>query len=154
MFSKDFPVKGNVLYFDLDTVVRGNLNHMLSSIDWLKLTMVNSHWKKKRIINYTNYDVVINSSVLAFNTENPAINKIWDHFQYSGLRDYFLRKYVKGIDRYIYHERKQFKPKLLNTFSKEYIRSYKYEEEKPAQIITFEELDFGSISNVQELKAH
>ena len=154
MFSKDFPVKGNVLYFDLDTIVRGDLAHMISSVDWFKLTMVDSHWKKKSIITHTNYDVVLNSSVLAFNTENPAINKIWDHFQHSGLRDYFLRKYVKGIDRYIYHERKQFKSDILDLFRTEYIRSYKYEEEKPAPIITFEELDFGSIGDVQELKAH
>ena len=154
MFSEDFPLEGKVFYLDLDTYIKGDFFNLLYSIDWSKLTMVDCHWKSKSIITATNYDVVINSSILAWDHSNPHIHQIWNHFN-SGLRDYFLRKYVKGIDRFIYHEQSAFKPHLIDNFRRSYIQSYKYEPiNKPAAIVTFEEVDFGSIDTVSLFKSN
>lgn len=149
MFSKDFPIEGHTMYFDLDTIIQDNPFDVMVTDD--KLNMVNCHWKDPSIVRLTNYDVLVNSSVLYWNADNSKIHKIWDHFQESGLRDYFLRKYA-GIDRFLIHE--GFGD-LIDTFSSDFILSYKYEShDKPAPVITFEELDFGSSDFRQELKAH
>lgn len=144
MFSSNFPIKGKMLYFDLDTIIQGDPFKILSDINFDKLTMVNCHWKSKDIVRLTNYDVTVNSSVLAWDSTNPNIHKIWDHFDLSGYRDYFVKKYV-GIDRFIVHE--DFDSQLFDYFPSDYIMSYKYEDhDKQAPVITFEELDFGSIN--------
>ena len=85
------------------------------------------------MIRPTNYDVTINSSVMFFDNSQPAINEIWNHFANSGLRDYFLRKYV-GIDRYIQHEEFRTHPLQIST-------SWKYDEVHNRPLVTFEEVD-------------
>ncbi len=146
MFSEAFPVKGQNLYFDIDTVIQDDPFKIVDSIDWTKLTMVDCHWKSKEMCNITNLDVTINSSVLAWDSSNNNIHKIWTHFN-SGYRDYYLRKYV-GIDRFLVHEYPN--KDLFAYFPHDYIMSYKYEShDKPAPVITFEELDFGSIDTLQ-----
>jgi len=140
MFSSKFPVKGKIMYFDIDTVVVAN--PFDAEIDWDKFTMVDCHWKPKSIIRSSNYDVTFNSSILAWDTDAEITPQFWDHFIYSGQKDYFLRKYV-GIDRYLKHE--YFDKDDFAYFPHEYIQSYKYEQRKKAPVITFEELDFGSI---------
>jgi len=140
MFSSEFPVKGKNLYFDLDTLIVGNPFNV--NIDWDKFTMVDCHWKPQSIIRSSNYDVTFNSSILAWDTDSEIVPQFWDHFILSGQKDYFLRKYV-GIDRYLKHE--YFDKDDFAYFPHDYIRSYKYEQHKSAPVITFEELDFGSI---------
>jgi hypothetical protein len=104
--------------------------------------MIDCHWKSKDIVRLTNLDVTVNSSVLAWHSDNPKIHNIWNHFN-SGYKDYYLRKYV-GIDRFLAHE--PFEKDLFDYFPHDYIMSYKYESHnKMAPVITFEELDFGSI---------
>ena len=140
MFSKTFPAKGKVMYFDLDTLITNNPFNV--AINWDKFTMVDCHWKPASIIRSSNYDVTFNSSILAWDTDSEIVPQFWDHFILSGQKDYFLRKYV-GIDRYLKHE--YFDKDDFTYFPHEYIQSYKYEQHKQAPVITFEELDFGSI---------
>jgi hypothetical protein len=150
MFSEAFPAKGKNLYFDLDTIIQGDPFTILDNIDWDKLTMIDCHWKSKDIVRLTNLDVTVNSSVLAWHSDNPKIHNIWNHFN-SGYKDYYLRKYV-GIDRFLAHE--PFEKDMFAYFPHDYVMSYKYEShDKVAPVITFEELDFGSIDTVQIAQA-
>lgn len=144
MFSKSFPVRGKIIYFDIDTIIKDNPFLILEGVDWSKVTMVDCHWKHKDIVRLTNLDVTVNSSVLTFDNDRADVQSLWDRFISSGLKDYFLRKYV-GIDRYLMHE--PFDKQLFETFPHHAILSYKYEShQKQAPIITCEELDFGSIN--------
>ena len=109
----------------------------MEHIDWSKLTVVDCHWKKSNLYKrLSNYDVDINSSILAWDTNKSDIHGLWDHFYNSGYKDYFLRKYV-GIDRYIVHEDFEY-----NTFPHDFIQSHKYEPNKKAAVTTFEEVNF------------
>ena len=64
MFSKTFPVYGKMWYFDIDVVVRGN--PFIKDVQWDKLNLLYSHFKSDDLIRLTNYDVKINSSVMAW----------------------------------------------------------------------------------------
>lgn len=143
MFNRDNTISGQIMYFDLDTITQSDPFKVVDSIDFSKLTMVKCHWKSEQLVRLTNYDVTINSSILAWDSNNQAVHQLWDHFINSGLRDYLVKKYA-GIDRYLVHEK--FDKELFDHFPTDYIMSYKYEDHtKPAPVITFEELDFGSI---------
>lgn len=139
MFSKEFPINGKTFYFDIDTVIQDNPFKV--KVNWNKLNLLYSHFKDNDLIRLTNYDVKINSSVIAWDTNNSDLQNIWNYFETSGLRDYFMRKY-EGIDRYIVHEGFE---DYLEFFPSNYTWSYKYENEKPAPVVTFEELDFGLV---------
>jgi hypothetical protein len=140
MFSKEFPVVGKCMFFDIDTKINDNPFTILPMIDFDELTLINCPWKSSDIYDrLTNYDVKINSSVITWTA--GKMNRLWDHF-YGPQRDYFLRKYV-GIDRYIVHEMFSY-----DTFHRTYVQSYKYQKEinyNPS-VITYEEVDFGSIN--------
>lgn len=103
MFSKDFPVEGKCLYFDLDMDIKSNFSHY---IEWNDLTVINSYWKKDFYFAQHAYDVSINSSIITWTAGEQS--HIWEHFLSN--KDYFMRKYA-GIDRFLVHEK--FK---LNTF--------------------------------------
>ena len=147
MFSSQFPLAGRTVFFDIDVVVRGDPFKNIN-FDWNKVNIIYNHKKDDDLIRLTNYDVKINSSVIAWNRD--LHHDIWDKFENSGYRDYFLRKY-KGIDRYLMHEGFY---QSLNAIDESCTYSYKYDEENNAPIVTFEELDFGSSDFRQELKAH
>ena len=137
LFDKKFPVSGKNLYFDLDVKINSDPFYIIEHIDWSKLTVVDCHWKKSNLYKrLSNYDVDINSSILAWDTNKSDIHGLWDHFYNSGYKDYFLRKYV-GIDRYIVHEDFEY-----NTFPHDFIQSHKYEPNKKAAVTTFEEVNF------------
>lgn len=146
MFSKKFKVRGKIYYFDIDVAILENPFKI--DVNWEKLNLIySSHKKIKK--NTIGYDVNINSSVMAWDNDNLSIRRLWNHFDKSGYSDYFLRKYA-GIDRYIVHE--DFED-LLDFFPLDYTKSFKYEKEKEAPIVTFEELDFGSIDIKSELES-
>lgn len=137
LFDKTFPLSGKNLYFDLDVKINSDPFYIMEYIDWSKLTVVDCHWKKSKLYKrLSNYDVDINSSILAWDTNKSDIHGLWDHFYNSGYKDYFLRKYV-GIDRYIVHEDFEY-----NTFPHDFIQSHKYEPNKKAAVTTFEEVNF------------
>lgn len=137
MFHRDFPLTGKTMYFDLDVRINSNPFYILDQVDWEHLTLIDCHWKSIDLMRVTNYDVRINSSVMTWDAGNEYVYTIWNHFDESGYRDYFLRKYV-GIDRYIVHEDFTYQ-----TFPNDFIQSYKYERDKIAPITTFEELNYG-----------
>ena len=137
LFDEKFPVSGKNLYFDLDVKINSDPFYIIEHIDWSKLTVVDCHWIKSNLYKrLSNYDVDINSSILAWDTNKSDIHGLWDHFYNSGYKDYFLRKYV-GIDRYIVHEDFEY-----NTFPHDFIQSHKYEPNKKAAVTTFEEVNF------------
>lgn len=137
LFDKNMPFKSKTYFFDLDVKILKD--PLLDLNDWSKLTIVDSHWKTGKLYNrLSNYDVKINSSVMAWDASNNDLNEYWDHFN-SGFRDYYLRKYV-GIDRFIVHENFEY-----NTFDHAYIQSWKYQRkvDYEACVLTFEEIDVG-----------
>lgn len=137
MFAQEFPLEGECMFFDIDTVIKNDPFKILDQVDFKKLTIIDCHWKKDPIYDRaTNYDVKINSSVITWTAGDHV--KLWDHFLTN--KDYFLRKYV-GIDRFIVHENYSY-----NTFPDTYIQSFKYQKDinyEPA-IITYEEVDFAN----------
>ena len=137
LFDPEMPFKGKTYFFDLDVKIQKDPLTHTDERDWEKLTLVHSHWKVGKLYNrLSNYDVKINSSVMMWDTENEYMEKYWDHFN-TGLRDYYLRKYV-GIDRFIVHEDFEY-----FVFDHEYIQSKKYQPEVnyEANVLTFEEID-------------
>lgn len=96
MFSKDFPVEGKCLFFDLDMDVRHDPSQF---IEWDGLRVIHSYWKEDLYMAPHAYDVLINSSIITWIAGEQ--NHIWDHFMTN--RDYFMRKYP-GIDRFLVHE--------------------------------------------------
>ena len=143
MFDKDFPLVGKNLYFDLDIKINSDPFDIIKQINWNKLTVIDCHWKKSNLYKrLSNYDVDINSSMLAWHSKSTSVHEMWNHFYNSGYKDYFLRKYV-GIDRYIVHEDFEY-----NTFPHDFIQSYKYEPNKKAPVTTFEEVKFEGTNSI------
>ena len=142
LFDPEMPIEGKTYFFDLDVkILKDPLIHD-DDRDWEKLTLVHSHWKVGRIYDrLSNYDVRINSSVMTWDASNEKMHEYWTHFNESGFRDYFMRKYV-GIDRYIAHE--EFETNHF-IFDKKYIQSKKYQPEVDYEpcVLTFEEIDVG-----------
>lgn len=137
LFDPAMPFNGKTYFFDLDVKICKDPFIDTDNKDWEKLTLIHSHWKIGKLYNrLSNYDVKINSSIMRWDTNALEINEYWNHFN-TGLRDYYLRKYV-GIDRFIVHEDFEY-----FTFDSKYIQSKKYQPEvdyDPA-VITFEELN-------------
>ena len=115
MFSKDFPVSGTCLYFDLDMDIKEDPS---SFINWDGLTILKDYWKDDLYMAPHAYDVRINSSVITWTAGEQ--NHIWEHFMSN--KDYFMRKYP-GIDRFLVHEGVEFntfRHGLVNSVANEY----------------------------------
>lgn len=96
-------LNGRVLYLDLDLVIQHNIDDVV----WHHpdgLTCVKAHWKGEQAVNYTNFNMDINSSVMTWNAGDCTA--IWDHF--AAGKETFLGTYL-GMDRFLYHEGFQFK---------------------------------------------
>ena len=122
-------------FFDLDVKILKD--PLVDLDDWSKITIIDSHWKTGKLYNrLSNYDVKINSSVIAWHP--VECHDIWEQFN-TGFRDYYMRKYV-GIDRFIVHEDIEY-----NTFDHSYIQSKKYQPnvDYNASVLTFEEIQVG-----------
>ena len=128
MFSPDFPIKGKILYVDLDVIV--NYVPKLIQDPGNDLYLIHNN-RKKDLIGLSNYDTPINSSVMVFDNTKKKVNEIWEHFSNSGLTDYFVRKYA-GIDRYIHHEQFKTLPLFMSS-------SWKYDLNNDRPFTTFEE---------------
>lgn len=136
LFSENFPIKGEFFYFDLDTVVQDN------PFPYFKVTpnhiALIYNLSKKALVRPSNYDTWFNSSLMMYDNRSEAINEIWDHLVHSGQMDYFFRKYA-GIDRYLLHEEMPV-CEIPGVSS-----SAKYHAQHIRPLITYEELDFGSV---------
>lgn len=137
LFDRDFPLTGKTWFFDLDTVFR-RIPNLDPPFFWNDLSLVHDHYKPKSMINPFDYDVTINSSIMAWDSDNEDIHKIWDHFK--TLPDYFTRKY-QGMDRFLYHE--GFND-IISFFPKSFCFSWNNQEDNDASIILFNGVDFGS----------
>ena len=108
-----FKHKGKCLYFDLDVIIHGNINNLVS--DTFK--QINPLWKNPSKAKYikdrpdkgTSFT---NSSVMAWTDEQ----KIYDKFMYDP--EYYIFKY-DGDDRFLYHETKH------DTFDNGIVYSYR-----------------------------
>ena len=96
MFSKDFPVQGKCLYFDLDMNIKRDPSEFIT---WDGLTILKDYWKDDLYMAPHAYDVHINSSIITWTAGEQ--DHIWKHFLSN--KDYFMRKYP-GIDRFLVHE--------------------------------------------------
>lgn len=97
MFSKDFPVEGKCLYFDLDMDIKRDPSEFIT---WNGLTILKDYWKDDLYMAPHAYDVHINSSVITWVAGEQ--DHVWKHFLSN--KDYFMRKYP-GIDRFLVHEK-------------------------------------------------
>lgn len=130
MFRKDFPVKGEMLFFDLDTVVNSDPSEFIGWGD--RPRFVKAHWKDDLFAREHAYETWMNSQVITWRSDRCF--HIWDLFIENA--DYYQRKYA-GIDRFIWHEEI-----FHTTFPTDLVHSFKYEQGKNAPITTFEEVDF------------
>ena len=112
MFSKDFPLKGNVLFFDLDVIVFRNIDNLFSYNEGK--FMIIRDFNRCRIKDWKNS----NSSVMRW--ETGTMNYLWDEFvqnhakiiqQNHGDQDWIMKRAKEDI----------------NWFPDEWIRSYKWE---------------------------
>jgi hypothetical protein len=129
MFSKDFPVQGKCLYFDLDMDVKEDPSFF---IKWNGLTVLRDYWKDDKYMPKHAYNVHINSSVITWIAGEQT--HIWEHFLTN--KDYFMRKYV-GIDRFIVHEEIPH-----NTFEHGLVNSIADPYDKPTPIDMYNGLDY------------
>ena len=116
MFSKDFPVKGKCLYFDLDMDIKEDFT---SFIKWNGLTILRDYWKDDKYMPKHAYNVHINSSIITWIAGEQT--HIWEHFLTN--KDYFMRKYV-GADRFLVHENiphNTFDIGLVNSIADPYV---------------------------------
>lgn len=110
LFSKDFPVEGKCLYFDLDMDIKSDFKDYVT---WDGLTVLRDYWKDDLYMAPHAYDVHINSSIITWTAGEQA--HVWEHFLSN--KDYFMRKYV-GIDRFLTHEKfelNNFKNGIVNS---------------------------------------
>lgn len=115
LFSKDFPLRGKCLFFDLDMDIKEDPSQFIT---WDGLTILNAYWKEDLEFAKHAYDVKINSSVITWIAGEQ--NHIWEHFMTN--RDYFMRKY-KGIDRFLVHEKfklNKFENGIVNSVANPY----------------------------------
>jgi len=116
MFSKDFPVKGTCLYFDLDMDIKKDFCSFIN--DYEGLTVLKDYWKEDLFYRKHSYDVRINSSIITWTAGEQS--NVWDHFLSN--KDYFTRKYP-GIDRFLVYEGfelKTFGDGLVNSVANPY----------------------------------
>lgn len=129
MFSKDFPVKGRCLYFDLDMAIKSDPSQY---INWDGLTILDAYWKKDMYMAPHAYDVSINSSIITWVAGEQ--DHIWEKFMSN--RDYYMRKYP-GIDRFLVHEQIPF-----NTFGHGIVSSVANSPVANAPVLMYNGIDY------------
>jgi|TARA_R110002096_G_scaffold167799_2_gene338126 hypothetical protein len=129
MFSKDFPVKGRCLYFDLDMDIKSDPSQY---INWDGLTILDAYWKKDKYMAPHAYDVSINSSIITWVAGEQ--DHIWEKFMSN--RDYYMRKYP-GIDRFLVHEQIPF-----NTFGHGIVSSVANAPVANAPVLMYNGIDY------------
>jgi hypothetical protein len=99
------PIRGKVLYLDLDVVIQSDLDVFFEHCD--VPTICKTYWK--------DFGAGYNSSVMAWKDGNAA--HIYDHF--IDNTDYFMTKYRNNDDWFLYHEKM-----ITNVFPKNMIYSF------------------------------
>lgn len=120
MFSKDLPLNGTVLYFDLDVVLSKNIDILFSykPNNWCTIR----DFTRAQRPNWQKY----NSSVIRF--ETGKLDFIWKH--YIDNMDHIKKKYF-GDQDYLYDITQTNKPEL---YPDSWIRSWKWEIRKDKRL--------------------
>lgn len=79
---------GQYLYLDLDLVITGPINNLCRE----KFTLLNAWWRRE-------YHTPLNSSIMSWCGDYSYI-----HDKFAEDPDYYMVKYNKGMDEYIYKE--------------------------------------------------
>lgn len=124
---------GKNVFFDIDNEIKSDPFDIIDSLCFNKLTLMDtSPWKKNLFYRKHSYDVQICSQIMGWEGDNSFIH---EHFLTKW--QYFVTKYSKGMDRFLVYEKFNY-----DLFPHELIASKKYQPEKNAPIITYEELEF------------
>ena len=120
MFSKDLPIKGTILYMDLDVVIAGNIDKLI--------TFQPNHWCTVRDFTramrpgWHKY----NSSVVKFKT--GELDHVWQ--EYAKDPQAIQRRYF-GDQDYLFDATKQHKPML---YPDSWVLSWKWEVRKSREM--------------------
>jgi len=118
MFDPNLPVKGRILFFDLDVVIHDRIDRLAS---YLPDQFVGIHdFNRAFHKNWMN----LNSSVLAWN--HGTVSHIWNDFQ----KNPAVAQRLHGDQDWIWQTSKQ----LIKFWPKEWIQSYKWEVRKREQL--------------------
>lgn len=79
---------GQYLYFDLDIIINGSIVDLYTN----KFTLLNAWWREP-------FHTPLNSSIMSWCGDHSYI-----HDKFAEDPDYYMVKYHKGIDEYIYKE--------------------------------------------------
>ena len=91
MFEK-FTDDQNI-YFDLDVLIKGDCNHLLRK----EFTLCSAHWRPA-------YHTPLNSSIMSWQGDWS-----WIHDKFMEQMDYYLLKYRRGMDQFIYENIDNYK---------------------------------------------
>ena len=80
--------KGQYLYFDLDILINGPIVHLYTT----EFTLLNAWWREP-------FHTPLNSSIMSWCGDHSYI-----HDKFAEDPDYYMVKYNKGIDEYLYKE--------------------------------------------------
>lgn len=118
---------GQNIFFDLDVLIKGDCNQFLKK----ELHVCYAWWRKA-------YHTPLNSSIISWSGDLSHI-----HDEFKSQQDYYMLKYNKGIDQYLYelYKPKSFKNKFCSfqTIKKEkkeydvYFFNQSYEHMKTTQ---------------------
>jgi len=113
MFSKDLPIKGTILYMDLDVVIAGNIDKLLTyqSMHWCTIR----DFTRAMRANWPKY----NSSIVRFQT--GQLDFVWEKFKKE--HKLIVRKYY-GDQDYLY-EATRLRQAML--YPDSWIQSWKWE---------------------------
>lgn len=106
---------GQNIYFDLDILIKGDCNKFLTQ----ELHVCHAWWREK-------FHTPLNSSIISWKGD---LSYIYNEFE--SQQDYYLLKYYRGIDQYLYE---LYDPK---TFKKGFCSFRTIKEEKEYDIYLF-----------------
>ena len=81
------------IYFDLDVLIKGDCNNLLRK----EFTLCSAHWRPT-------YHTPLNSSIMSWQGDCS-----WIHDKFMEQMDYYLLKYRRGMDQFIYEVIKDYK---------------------------------------------
>ena len=81
------------IYFDLDVLIKGDCNNLLRK----EFTLCSAHWRPA-------YHTPLNSSIMSWHGDCS-----WIHDKFMKQMDYYLLKYRRGMDQFIYEVIKDYK---------------------------------------------
>jgi len=103
MFSQTFDdqlPEGDRLYFDLDLVIKSNVDDIVN-YNQGDLTLIEAEWRRKWDYGFPVFHHPFNSSCMTWKTKN--VRKIWDFIAKDP--EYFMTKYRWGMDSFMFYEK-------------------------------------------------